>query len=257
MAKAVILYDDKIPGAILSGAATAGGLPLANLQDPQPRKVARWIGTSGHVVADFGAAVPVGLVAISGTNLTAAATIRVRLSTADATGAAGDAHDSGVVAAAADPAFNGAAFRYLSADVVARYLRVDLADATRSWIDAGLLLAGPAFRPWRNYSFGYTLGYQDFGLNEKSPVGITFTSERARVRAAALRFEFATSAEAMGPHTELSRLCGVTRNVAVIPDPDGAYRSAQAIVGTLDDVLPVSHAAFNVWSRTLSIVERI
>jgi hypothetical protein len=257
MAKAVILYDDKIAAAVLSGAATAGGLPLANLQDPQPRKVARWIGTSGHVVADFGAAVPIGLVVISGTNLTAAATVRVRLSTADATGAAGDEHDSGVIAAGADPRFQGGVFHYLPADKTARYLRVDLADATLSWIDAGLLLAGPAFRPWRNYSFGYTLGFQDYGLNEKSPIGITFTSERGRPRAAALRFEFATSAEAMGDHVELSRLCGVTRNIAVVPNPDGPYLAAQAIVGTLDDVLPVSHAAFNVWSRTLSIVERI
>lgn len=258
MAKAVILYDDRIRGAVLSGAATAGGLPLANLQDPQPRKVARWIGTAGHVVADLGGATPVGLVAISGTNLTAAATVRVRLSTVDATGDAGDAHDSGVIGAGADPAYNGAVFHYLgAADKIGRYLRVDFADSSLSWLDVGLLLAGPAFRPGRNYSFGYSLGFQDYGLNEKSPIGITFTSERGRCRSAALRFDFATSAEAMGAHMELSRLCGVTRNIAVVPNPDGPYLAAQSIIGTLDDVLPVSHSAFNVWSRTLSIVERV
>lgn len=257
MGKASILYDDRVRSAILSGAAPAGGLPLAHLQDPQPRKVTRWIGTSGFVVADFGASVPVGLVALTGTNLTAAATRRVRLSSVDATGAAGDVHDSGVAAAGADPRHNGAVFYPLAADLSARYLRVDLADASLSFLDVGLLLAGPAFRPARNMSFGWSVGWQEYGTNEPSPVGVRFTARRGRCRALALRFDFATESEAMGHHMEMARIAGATENVAVLPIADGAYLAQQAVVGLVQDVTEVQNRFFNIWSKTITIAERM
>lgn len=257
MGRATILYDDKIAAATLSGAATVGGLPLANMQDPQPTRVARWSGTTGYVVADLGASYSIGIVAIGGTNLTSAATRRVRLSTADATGAAGDAHDSGTAAAGADPRYSGNMIHVLAANVSARYVRVDLTDATRSFIDAGLFLAGPAFRPARNYQFGAAWGYQDAGGAEASPVGKLFANRRGRKRVATLRFAFATEAEAMVDHMELSRIAGTTENVLVVPDPDGTYKAAQSIIGLIDDVTEIRNDAYNVWSRTISIVERV
>lgn len=256
MGRATILYDDRIPAAALSGAATVGGLPLANLQDSQPRKVARWSGTSCHIVADLGAPSLVGLVALHGTNLTAAATRRVRLSSSDGTGEAGDVHDSGAAAAGADPRYSGTAVYVLAANASARYLRIDLADASLSFIDVGLVLAGPAFRPARNYSFGAAFGYVEAGSADASPIGVMFANRRGRRRAVSLRFAFATEAEAMTDHMELSRIAGATENVVVVPDPGGAYRAQQALVGLVADTTEIRNDAFNVWSRTIQVIER-
>lgn len=257
MASAYILFDDRVAAAALSGAATLDGLPLANLQDPQPRKVARWSGTSGYVVADFGAAVPIGAAVIHGTNLSAAATRRVRLSSVDATGAAGDVHDSGTAVAGASTVYNGSFAYTLTADASARYLRVDLADTSLAWIDAGLLLAGPVFRAARNFSYGAAIGYRESGRNEASPVGVTFTTRRGRARALSLRFDYATAAEAYAQLLELQRIAGVTQNVAIVPDPGGLYAAQRLLVGTLQDLTPISNSYFNIHSTTLSLVERI
>jgi hypothetical protein len=257
MGRATILYDDKVAAATLSGTAPAGGLPLANLQDPQPTKVARWSATTAFVVADLGATFSIGLVALGGTNLSTSATRRVRLSTVDTTGAAGDAHDSGTAAAGADPRYNGTVLHVLSANVSARYVRVDVTDATLSFIDAGLFLAGPAFRPTRNYSFGATFGYQDAGGAEQSPVGKLFVNRRGRKRVATLRFAFASEAEAMVDHMELSRIAGATENVVIVPDPVGTYVAAQSLIGLVEDVTEIRNEAFNVWSRTITVVERV
>lgn len=257
MANGYLLFDDRIAAATLTGDAGVAGLPLANLQDPQPTKVARWQATSGYVVADFGAAVPVGGLVLHGTNLSAAATRRVRLSSADATGAAGDVHDSGAAAAGVLATYRGSFAYMLSSDLSARYLRLDLADASLSFIDAGVLLAGPVFRPARNFSYGASIGFQEFGRNERSPVGITFTSQRARARALSLRFEYASASEAYGHLLELQRLAGITRNVALVPDPGGTNAAKQLMVGTLQDLTPISNTFYNIHSTTLSLVERI
>jgi hypothetical protein len=257
MARGVILYDDRVAAATLSGAATVSGLPVSNMQDPQPRKVARWSGTTGYVVADFGASVPVGMVAVAGTNLSTGATRRVRLSSADATGAAGDVHDSGTAAAGADPRYNGSFGYVLSSDLSARYLRVDFTDATLSFIDAGLLLAGPCLRPGKNFAFGWSLGYRDMGQADVSPIGTLFASRRGRGRVVDLRFPYATAAEAMTGFLEMKRIAGITENVAVWPENDGTYKTQQLVIGLVADALPIRNDAFNVWSDQATVVERI
>lgn len=257
MGRAVIMYDDRVPAATLSGTAPVSTLPLTNMQDPQPRKVARWSATTAYMVADFGAAAPIGLVALSGTNLTTSATRRVRLSSADATGAAGDVHDSGTAGAGADIRYNGTVIYHLSADASARYLRVDITDATLTWLDVGLFLAGPGFRPSRNFQYGMSLGYQEFGIAEASPIGVRFASRRGRGRAISLRFDFASEVEAMTNHIELARMSGGTENIVVVPDPDGTYKAQQAIVGLVDDVSEIKNTLFKLWSRTINVVERI
>lgn len=257
MTNAYLLFDDRVPSATLSGTSPASGLPLANMQDPQPRKVARWLATTGYVVADFGSSMPVGAVIVHGTNLSAAATRRVRLSSADATGAAGDVHDSGTATAGASPNFMGSFAYTMASDLSARYLRVDLTDTSLQWIDIGLLMAGPTYRPTRNFSFGWQLGYREFGLTDQSPIGVTFASQRGRGRAINMRFAFATAAEAHTQIFELQRIAGATANVAVIPDPSGTYKAQQLIVGTLADLVPIQNDAFNVYSATVSVLERI
>ncbi len=73
------LWDDRVPGAVLSSAAgaVAPTMPLANLTDAQPRMRARWLGSEAAVLADFGADTPVEAVGLISTSLRASDVVRV------------------------------------------------------------------------------------------------------------------------------------------------------------------------------------
>lgn len=80
------LYDDKVAAGTLSAVAgtPSGTLPLANMQDPQPRLRARLLGSTASIVADFGASVPIEAAALISTDLPSNATIRWRVGPSEA-----------------------------------------------------------------------------------------------------------------------------------------------------------------------------
>ena len=74
------LYDNAVRGATLSSTqATVGTMPLSNLQDPQPRRRTRLMGSSAAIIADMGANLSVDCAALISTTLGAGATVRLRL----------------------------------------------------------------------------------------------------------------------------------------------------------------------------------
>ena len=74
------LYDNVARFAALSSdEATVGAMPLSNLQDPQPRRRARLMGSSASVIADMGVNVSVDCAALISTTLGAGATVRARV----------------------------------------------------------------------------------------------------------------------------------------------------------------------------------
>ena len=270
MAYPVIVYNDLVYGsheaaATLTGDAAVTTLPLANLQDPQPSKPCRWIATSGYVVADFGALVDIGGVALAGLNLSAAATWRVRLSTADATGAAGNAADTGVVSTGIRPSeklrnvdqVNGRAVKIFDADVSARYLRVDLADASLGYIDAGLLLAGPAFRPSRNFSYGWGSWIRDRGELVENSQGLAFPKRAPRQRRLNMTFQFDAAADVYTEVPEMLRLCGGSENCLFVGDPGGTQEAAKTVLGLLDAATPIEQANFRFYNYEFAITERL
>jgi hypothetical protein len=74
------LYDNVAKGAVLNSAqATVPSMPLANLQDAQPRQRARLNAANATIDVDLLAALLVDCVALLSTTLSANATTRVRL----------------------------------------------------------------------------------------------------------------------------------------------------------------------------------
>ena len=168
MANLVLGYDDRVrPGAI-TGTSALVTLPVVNLQTQPLGQL--WRGgpgvTTASLLVDFGGSRTIGAVLLAGTNLTPAATWRVRLSTVDATGNAGNAFDSGTVSAAVDPRFR-LALLVLPTDATGRYLKVDLSDASLPWLEAGRLAALKLWRPRRNFAFGVQRRPNDFSTVSK------------------------------------------------------------------------------------------
>jgi hypothetical protein len=162
------LYDNVAKGAVLTSTqANVPSMPLANLQDAQPRRRARLNAASAVLDVDLLAALPVDCVALLSTTLSANAIIRLRL--ANVSSFATVLADTGTINAEAQDEAQGNVVLVLPAPVTARYLRVDLADGAAAFMDIGLLVAGQLWRLQRGTGYGIREGRVMLDRRDRNP----------------------------------------------------------------------------------------
>lgn len=214
------LFSDQLRAATLTGSTTAADLPVSNIADVQPRTRARFTGSPCNVVADKGAASSLDCVFVGSTDVSAAATIRVRTSQADATFAVTN-FDSGTVSIAGGPAVNGQFVCLLPSAQNVRYVRVDITDTAPT--DVGLLRGGLLLRPERAWDYGHAHGYQDGGIRDFNPrTGSQFGVDGARVRFRQFILPSLREAEIVGEILAADRDVGLARDILFIPDLSAA-----------------------------------
>ena len=155
MANCVIGHADRVLGKFVQASSEALGYPSTNVgveHPSQPWRTQDGV-TSAFVLIDFGSLQNIAAVAAIATNLSAAATWRVRLSTVDATGVAGNAHDSGTISAGVNTLYR-MAVRIFSSTASGRYFqsRFHRRNTTvpRDWppVRWCRVQAWQKFRPW-------------------------------------------------------------------------------------------------------------
>jgi hypothetical protein len=154
-------------GSVASAQATIATMPITNLQDPQPRRRARLMGSSATITADLGAEVPVDCVALISTTLGAGAMVLARLS--NVANFSVTLADTGLVNAEAQDESQGDVVLVLPAPVTARYLRVYLTDGAAPYMDIGLLVAGQLWRLLRSTAYGIREGRVMLDRRDRSP----------------------------------------------------------------------------------------
>jgi hypothetical protein len=260
------MYADVTNGAaVTSPAAIMPTLPLSQLADPQPRARVRLMGSAPVLVFDLLTARSIDAAALVSTTLTAAATVRVRLSTADATGAAGDAWDGGVVAAGTGPEVNGNVVLVRSAGPASgRYLRWDIEDLSPSQIDVGLAPAGALWRLARSHDYGIVEGRVIMDTRDRNPLtGAEFPAAAvSNPRYARFTLSMLTTDEARGAHRALVAALGAAGDGLWIPDLglSRAEMNARVIWGGLNAAgasVGATHRAYPAHSRAFAIVERL
>lgn len=154
------LYDNLLlSAASVQAPAAIASAPVGNLLDPQPRIRMRCVGVSAGVLIDLGGTRSVDCVAFISTTVGASAIVRVRVSTTDITGAAGDAWDSGILAASTGEEANGNVVVVRSAGTVSgRYVLAELADGALTTVDVGCVAVGALWRMTRAQAYGYSEG---------------------------------------------------------------------------------------------------
>lgn len=196
-------------------------MPLEYLYDPQPGLRARIVPAAGivSIVCDFGASVAQGLVVMVNSTATGAETVRIRLSSADSTGAAGDVSNTLHDTTNADRT-RGAAVCLLPADLSARYMRIDIADISASVFDIGSILAMPTIRPGNGMGFGATEGRRSLGIADRNEyTGAEFrVAGIAQPRYADFSLPSLTSAEYAGNVRNMIADATAADDVAWIPD---------------------------------------
>lgn len=240
MSNAAILFRNLADAAFVSASDAVAGMPASLLQVEHVRKVWRVEGASAYVLCDFGAAVDLDTVGLFGMNAGATATVQLRLSTADATGAAGDALDTGALASGSQ--FFDADFGSLvwagAAAVTGRYLRIDIAQAGAAYLEAGRLVAGERAAFAANFTPGSGRGRIDPSIRTTTLGGGTLLDRKRRKRFLDLSFDWVTAAEWAAIVEPIERERGLTDDVLVMTNDESDNLPRDAVWGLLADLSP-------------------
>lgn len=259
-----------------------GTLPITNLQDRQIVKIWRNTQTTAQIDVDFGQGRIVDFAALIKHTISQTGKIRWRLS--NASDFSSTVYDSGLIDAwpiveefgtlpwgvfswggylniTVAAQYTISTFAILSSPVQARYLRIDISDPdnTDGYIQAGRLIAGPAYKPSINYANGVEFEFVDDSRITKSRGGQTFVDEIERFRR--IRFELINLPENemfQNVFNAIDRLRGVAQDILIIPQPDEPTTwITQNIYGRITQTSPIVNSALNFYGRQIEVEELI
>ncbi len=288
MSNVAILWDKPSDGATFSGGSWVSGLPLDNLKSTDVQEVARSTSAStAHTRfrVDLGTTRPsmLSMFGLLNHNGTTSAKWRIVV-TNDASDAdpAQRQLDTGLMKLwvptvvfgsmpwgmfpwdGVDPAaYPGGTIAFYIAEkpVFGRYIWVYIEDAANpaGYFQAGRFLAGQAWSPETNVSYGASIQWVDPSEVSRTRGGRRIVVERPRYRIFRLRFETLTKAEAFGQAFEIDRQLGVSGDFLLVLDPEesGEVRFRQTIYAAKAENAPIEATYFENWEWSLLAEELI
>lgn len=259
-------WVNHLKGAALAASSQAGALAAGNLVvDHLSAKWRSGPGIAAELRFDLGVPKPVRVIGLFGTNLTATAQWTIRLSSSDAH--VGDLHDSGALANAGFVVVNtvlgrdfSQALLVLPAAITARYVAIDLADASvsaQNYIEAGAAWAGDLWQPTWTRSWGAMDGLTGEAQPNFAEGGAKYQVKRERRRLSQFSLDHLTDAERLDQVAKIDRLAGTVENVLLVTDPARPQQNQTAIFGTLTTLAPVTRRQVNIGSRRYEVEERL
>jgi hypothetical protein len=145
--------------------------------------------------------------------------------------------------------------------VAAQYVWVYIEDTANpaGYVQAGRFMAGAAWSPTVNASYGATIAWIDPGEARRTRGGRRLVVARPRYRQLVLRFAALRKDEALGVAFEISRRLGKEGDFLLITDPaeSGEYLFRRAIYAAQTDVSPIEAASVDGWSWSITAEELI
>jgi len=252
-----LAWVNRFDDAIIEAGSRTPNLPPQNLRDPH--MPVKWFSetgvTSTHILADIGSSQPIGAVCVLGTNLTSAATLRVRGSISDNTGIAGEVYDSGTLSNVIDDDYPN--FYHVFNDVSARYWRINITDDTLLNLRAGRVFIGPTWVPTKAMQFGWGMTWADASRRTKSRGGQSYIDVGYRFRVMDFTLSFMDQSEMYTNAFELARRNGLNQDILVVPDDQNTLLHEISIFGLVTSSFPITHSNFNVYQQKYRVEERI
>lgn len=248
------LTVNRADAGTLSTDSAVSTLPITALQDSQLARPWRAAANSAYILVDLGASYAINFVGLFGFAGTAAITRRVRVSTVDATGAAGDAHDSGTATANVSTALQQLLW-FGAASYTGRYVRIDLADSLPP--EAGRLVIGLLTTPTRGFQFPMEMTPEDLTTVQETPRGNVFLNRRPVRRVLDLTLPALTEAEAWG-WLDDAVANGQTKDMFICLDAsDSTYLHQKSMWGLMRETTPITWRAHGLFGRRFRLTERI
>jgi hypothetical protein len=227
-------------------------LPASNLSVPHIAR--KWRGTdtvTDYFVCDLGAATSLDTVAVFGIT---GKQIRVRVSSVDATGVAGDLYDSGVLSV--DQNYL-ASICLVPAAVSGRYVRVDLTTDAGTYVEAGRLFIGSRTRFAYNFVKGWHRVWTDRSTKSKTRGGQTQIFADNTFRSIDVTFDFLSQTDRDGFVEEIDRVNATKTDVLFITDPNSTNLARDSIWGLISAMTPVVQPYAGVFTKQYMIEERL
>lgn len=255
----LIAWDNKADAAAVTAGSEITTLPGSNVQQRHLSK--KWYTAaavnSSYLVFDLGASLSCQLLAVLGTNLTSAATVRVRASVTDPTATGSLATDTGVVSAGVKDGY-GAIYKDLAAAVASRYWRIDLADASLTQLKIGRVFLGPRWAPSVNQEYGWQVRVADESLVDQSYGGQEYDDVRPQRRVLTFGLNWMDEAEMYDNAFAIARAKGVRGDVLAVQNSlTSAYLSEQSVFGRLRANEPLIHENTKIFRQKFEIWERL
>lgn len=260
-----ILYQNLADDGTVAASSWIAAAPPSVLQNAHVTR--RWKGNNGaaeyisvtwptaqsiDTIALFGCAVvDVGVERV----MSAAASSRIRVSSVDVTGLAGDLYDSGNVAGAIREQY-GALVSLRPAALSARAVRIDLSESGVDAVMAGRIVIGLRSAFTVNFGYGWAFGYDDLSRRRKSVGGLSFVDRDDRYRVLNLTYESLDQADRYAHVHEIDRLNGISRDVLFVTDSASAQLDRDSIWGLIQDMSPPTQPNIAFFSKMYRIEER-
>jgi hypothetical protein len=247
-------WDNRIDTAVLTATNQVSTLQVGNLRTADVREIWRASDNTVAIRADFGSPVLWGGTALVRSNAIASDTMRIGLSTNDATGLTRDAYDSGTIPSGVDPTF-GMLVHFPLSPVVGRHLRIDLTQA--SLPEAGRWFAGPVWFPSRAFAYGWRPLWRDESRHSVSLGQAVHIDRKLRQRGFGFTLRGITEAEADDQVHEINRIAGTSRDILVCRNLTAGNLGKATIWGMLAQMIayPQDHPDF--YSAEIEVWERI
>jgi hypothetical protein len=256
----LIGWINRADSALLSASSELATLPGSNVQQAHVSRA--WHTAAGvksaYLLLDMGSALDCRLLALLGTNLTAAAEIRVRASDADPTATSSLLLDSGTLPATAKAGY-GQSYHDL-AGATARYWRIDIEDTTvEDNLQIGRVFLGPRWKPSSNQEYGWQVTPLDPSEVIESWGGQEYADERPQRRQLQFTLNWMDEAEMYGNAFAMARAAGVVRDVVAVHDSlgGGTYLNEQSVFGKLQASEPLVHQNARIFRQKFTVKEAL
>lgn len=265
LALAYINLSDSADSIIASSSLTQA--PPSRLQDPHVARKWRNEGeATAYLIIDLGGEFSIDTIALLGVsglfgsterNLSSAAVTRVRVSSADTSGQAGDVFDSGSAAGRIDQNY-GALIALMPAVDTGRYVRIDFSETGASFLEAGRLFVGERHEFEVNFAPGWSRTYVDRTRKTEGRGGQVFMDVGESYRTIELNLEFVTEEERHGVVEEIDRVNGEHVDMLVITDPDSENLGRDCLWAFIDGNRPVIQPyVIDVFTKSYRFRERL
>ncbi len=253
----LIGFNNRLDDATLDASGEVGALPIENLQVNPLKKAWRVASGTAWIDITLAASATMRVFALmaadQGNNLTAAATIRIRCS--DISTTTGDILDTGVISAGVIAGYPHV-YHVHTAEISAKFCRIDIVDSSLSVIDIGKGYVGPVWEPTRNHSFGRGASWADNSNRVRSEGGQIITGTGARFRVFDFALDFNSEAEMMTNAFELDREKGINDDILVMLDPD-TFSQKLSLFGPVVRVTPLLRRDGGIASKRYQVEERL
>lgn len=255
MARVAMLYRNEPDYGTVGAAHAVSTLPATFLQHPSLGNVWRTPAdvTSSAVTADLGASRAIRVVALLACNLSAAGTARVKLSDVDASSA--ELYDSDALDPAGVDTIYQSFVHVLPAEVTARYIRIELADGSLDYLEAGRLVAGALWTPDYNYAWDdIERGTVDDSPRELSIAGEPWVESRPARRRVRIALPWVSATELATHLDAMGRIAGRKRDVLVILDHEAASVPQETYWGLMTEAPAALGTGLRAFRQSIEVI---